>query len=163
MGPRKCGAFSLVPVVIAGVVIVWLVGRPAPAPAEDPSAGEVLRKLGAGPGLVVVAGDGAALAAEIARRSKLRVYVQLSGPGKLDAACRAAESAGLLGVRVFIDAGPGGRIGLADDLADGLVAFGPAASALPEAEVLRVLRPGGKAILGRRTLVKPPAADRAGD
>src|SRR5262249_4262238 len=45
------------------------------------------------------------------------------------------------------------RLHLADDLADAVV-VGPGAN-VPAPELLRVLRPGGKALLGQKEVVKP--------
>ncbi|MHC4510136.1 MAG: outer membrane protein assembly factor BamB family protein, partial [Planctomycetota bacterium] len=87
-------------------------------------------------------------------RSNLLVYVQLPGSEDVDRARRKAEAAGLDASRVQIDRGAPGRLHVADSIADALLAVGDAGK-IPEAEALRVLRPGGRALLGRRELIKP--------
>ncbi|NQT14247.1 MAG: PQQ-binding-like beta-propeller repeat protein, partial [Planctomycetes bacterium] len=62
--------------------------------------------------------------------------------------------AGLDAQRLVIDQGDPARLHLADNLADALIAPG-GASQVAESEVLRVLRPRGRAIVGKRELVKP--------
>jgi len=119
---------------------------------------DTLRRLGTRKGICVVAGAaGETLPLELARASDLLVYVQLEDGAKVDALRRAAEAAGLLGTRVYVEKGSLKRLQLANDLADAVLA-GPGAS---RAEVLRVLRPGGKAILGGETVTKavPEGAD----
>jgi outer membrane protein assembly factor BamB len=113
---------------------------------------DAVRRLGVRKGIVVLTGAGAESSAlELARSGELVVYVQLEDEAKVEALRRAAEAAGLLGTRLYAEKGSAARIHLADSLADGVVA-GPGAK---REEVLRVLRPGGKALLGGETLAKP--------
>ncbi|MGD0090018.1 MAG: PQQ-binding-like beta-propeller repeat protein, partial [Planctomycetota bacterium] len=60
------------------------------------------------------------------------------------------------GQQVFVDHGLPGRVQLAANLADAIWAGG--ANGPAEAELLRVLRPGGKAFVGAKELVKPAPA-----
>ena len=62
------------------------------------------------------------------------------------------DKAGLLGKRVYVQDGVG-SLYLADDLADAI--FIANNIKIPDSEVLRVLRPEGKAFVGARTLTKP--------
>jgi outer membrane protein assembly factor BamB len=121
-------------------------------------AAELLKTIGVKRGIVAVIQPArAALPVDLARASELVVYAQSSdGPAVLSQR-QAAESAGLLGSRFFADEGAPSRIHLADNLADAVVA--PAD--VPRAEVLRVLRPGGKAIHAGAELGKafPEGAD----
>jgi len=112
--------------------------------------------LGVSRGIVVVLGDVDA-ALKLAHAGELLVYVQLPDEAEVASARRAADAAGLLGTRVFIEDGPLARLNIADNVADALVAVRDAA-ALPEAEALRVVRPRGRVLLGGRALVKPPLA-----
>ena len=68
---------------------------------------------------------------------------------------RAADNAGLLGTRIFVEQGTPARIGLASNVADALVALG---GATLNDETTRVLRPGGIAIAAEQTSVKPVPA-----
>ncbi len=120
-------------------------------PAQDDSR-ETLRKIGARKGICVVAGAASdALPLELARGSELVVYVQVEEAGRADALRRAAEAAGMLGTRVYVERGSLDRLHLSDALADAVVA-GPGAK---REEVLRVLRPGGRALLGGETVTRP--------
>jgi len=117
-------------------------------------AESIRQKIGLSEGICVLAGDeGCEVALALARRTELLLYVQLADAGGLEAARRAAEEAGLYGSRVFIEAGDLGELHLGDNLADAVVVVGRARG-LSRAEVLRVLRPGGRGLLGRRTITK---------
>jgi hypothetical protein len=90
----------------------------------------------------------------MARKSDLLVYVQLSGSEDVDRARRRVFAAGLNATRLQIDQGDLSHLQLANKVADVLIAVG-GASKLSEAEVLRVLRPQGRALFDQRELVKP--------
>lgn len=129
--------------------------KPAVA-ATGPEAQAMLAALDSPRGVCAVLGDGAAdVGMELARASELLVYVQLSAAEEVEAARRAAYAAGLLNRRVYIDQGADARIHLADNLADLVVVRGPAGGRVGKEEVLRVLRPGGKGLIGAASLVKP--------
>lgn len=80
-------------------------------------------------------------------------FFQASNPEEIDTARRFAIDRGILGTRVFIEPAPLCSIHLANNLADLLFTSGD--SPTPEAEILRVLRPGGVAHVGDRQVVKP--------
>jgi outer membrane protein assembly factor BamB len=123
----------------------------AAAPQADDAAA-LLKKIGIKRGIVAVVQPGNdALPVELASSSELLVYVQLADGARVAATRAAAESAGLLGTRLCAEQGKAGRIHLADNLADAVIA--PAET--PRAEVLRVLRPGGKALHGADEVGKP--------
>jgi outer membrane protein assembly factor BamB len=129
-----------------------LLAQTAALAPDDP----LVRRLGVSRGICVALGDPTgATAVALAQHSELIVYLQLPDQSSVDQARRAADQAGLLGTRVYVEKGPANHLHLAGNVADALVASGPAA-ALPETEVLRVLHPQGKAILGEKELVKPP-------
>ena len=114
----------------------------------------VLGRLGVTKGICVVLGDrGCELALGLARESQLTVYVQLGKAEDVRAACEAADAAGLYGTRIYVAKGSPSRIGLADNYADAVVTLGGLTPS--KAEVLRVLRPGGKALVGNAELTKP--------
>lgn len=131
----------------------------APRAAEGvKAAAAIFDRIGVARGLCVVLGDPECkVAIELARRNGLLVYVQGLEPPEAEAARRAADAAGLYGTRIYVEQGPTSRIHLADNLADAVVAAaapqgrnGPAMS-----EILRVLRPGGKALVADREITKP--------
>lgn len=115
----------------------------------------ILDRIGVTSGICVVLGDTKCeLALKLARQSELLIYVQLSKAADVESARRAADAAGLYGTRVFVEKGKLTRIHLADNIADALVAVGDAVG-ISRAEALRVMRPQGKALLGRKVLIKP--------
>jgi len=135
---------------------VWAADDPV-TPAAIP-----LALVGPGPGICVVLGlpppaPGGSLAA-LAEGNAWQFYVQSADPDDVTALRQAAEATGLLGRRVVVERGSWDRIHLADDLADAVIVAGSAVGAVTGAEVLRILRPGGKALVGERELTKPPPA-----
>ena len=138
------------------VTVLWVVsaGQLAGA-AEKASPDAVARRIGGSRGICVVLGDEQCkLALALVRDSRLTVFVQVDSTEGLRSACRAADAAGVYGTRIFVEKGPFARIGLGDNVADALVATGRA-SRVAEAEVLRVLRPAGTALLGEKLIAKP--------
>jgi outer membrane protein assembly factor BamB len=157
----------LVVVVLVLVVVCWRAEVPAAPAAADQSsvgaqlraapgeAGTLLGRLGVTRGICVLLGDTQCrLARELARNSQLTLCVQLPGAEEVEAAARAADEAGLYGTRIYVQEGTSAQIGLGDDLADAVVLAADWPSP-PKAEVLRVLRPGGKAIQGEKQWIKP--------
>ncbi|MDK1032487.1 MAG: hypothetical protein QGD94_10805, partial [Planctomycetia bacterium] len=127
-----------------------------PAAAAKPTAKTVVAKLDSPRGICAVLGDTRAkLAIAIAKSSELLVYVQLASAKDVEAARRAADAAGLLGTRIYVEQGGYGRVHLADNLADVVAVLESTVDKVADAEVLRVLRPGGKGFVGNRAIVKP--------
>jgi outer membrane protein assembly factor BamB len=121
--------------------------------AADPE--QVLEAIGLRRGMCVLLGEGSGqLALDLARKSELLVYVQLADADAVAKARDAAEQQGLDATRVQIDFGDPQRIHLADNLADVVVVI-DARGSTPDAEILRVLRPRGRAITGDQVVVKP--------
>jgi len=116
----------------------------------------ILEKIGppkAG-GICVVLGDTTfEITLALARQTELLLYVQLPRAEDGETGCKLADQAGLYGTRIFIEKGDLTTLHLADNLADALVTVGEA-TGISQAEALRVLRPGGKALLGDKVLVK---------
>jgi outer membrane protein assembly factor BamB len=122
--------------------------------AKEESADRLLDRMGVSRGICVVLGDAKLdLALELARKSEFLIYVQLPRAEDVEEARRAADVAGLYGTRLYVEKGALTGLHLADNLADAVIAVGEA-TAIPEPEALRVLRPEGKALLGQRELVK---------
>jgi len=140
--------------VLVGLVGVLLIAAD-PAWGAAPAANGVLQWLGTQRGLVVVLGDPSCrLAIDLARRSELLVYVQLASSDSLEKARRRAEAAGLDAARIQIDAGTWDRLHLADNLVDGAIVLGELDNGVRR-EIMRVLRPGGRARIGTDELKKP--------
>jgi outer membrane protein assembly factor BamB len=152
----RCFAFALVVGLwLAGGGLPCLAGAPAASPDQRGLAAKVLNSIGARQGVCVVLGDAqCALAKELARQSELLIYVQVPDSQALNAARHAADAAGFYGTRICVEQGSMARLFLADDLADVLVAVDEGAD-INKTEALRVLRPQGKAFLGKKELTKP--------
>jgi len=130
-----------------------LLGRPTVSGATQ--AQSIFEKISVTHGICVVLGDSSGeLAVEMARDSKLLIYVQLPQAKDVEKARKVANDAGFYGTRIFVDQGSLKKLHLADNVADAVVVVGGAKN-VPRAEVLRVLRPQGKALLGQEVLTKP--------
>jgi hypothetical protein len=116
----------------------------------------ILSRIGITRGVCCILGDAKCeLALELARSSELLIYVQLPRAKDAEKVARVADDAGLYGTRIFVEKGSLTKLHLADNVADAVIAVGSARRRVPQAEVLRVLRPQGKALLGRKVLTKP--------
>lgn len=139
-------------VCVVSLTLLWS----APATAQEGKA--LLEKVGTSRGLCAVLGD-ADLALELARASELMVYVQSPDRKQVDAIRKAAESAGLLGKRVFVQQGRWDHLHLADNLADAVILRGDAIDGTKRDDLLRVLRPEGKLLAPTFEAVKPVPKD----
>jgi len=141
---------------LSGILALALASPLMAAGGDGPSVQAILGQLESPRGIAALVGDREArLAVELARASELLVYVQFDGPEQLAAARRALDDAGLLNRRVYVEHGPDAHIGLADNLADVAVACNADLSRAGQSELLRVVRPGGKAWLAGKMLTKP--------
>lgn len=131
------------------------------APAQDPVdhlVQRLVQRLETPQGIWVVSGDrNGELAQALAQISDLQIYLQLPSAEQVSQVRQMLARAGFGSARVQVEQGPAGRLHLADSIADGLIVWGRL-SDLSEQEMLRVLRPGGRALLGQRRLVKPAPA-----
>ncbi len=137
------------------MVLLALLAAPAAASAQ--TAGEVFERTQARRGLIVLAGPGPDLAVALAKAEPV-VVLLLVPPGDVDAARRRLAAAGVHGQATAAPLDAAGRLPLADNLAAAVIA-----DAVAEAEVMRVLRPLGRALVGRggagKVLVKPRPGD----
>jgi len=130
----------------------------APMPAAPMPAGALDEAARIPRGICVLLGDrGAEAGIDLAKRTELLIYIQIGDGAAVQAAREAADAAGLLGRRIFIDRGTLDRIHMADNVADILIAWG-AAARVAEAEALRVVRPRGVARIRTRRIEKPVPA-----
>ncbi|MHC4168631.1 MAG: class I SAM-dependent methyltransferase, partial [Planctomycetota bacterium] len=130
-----------------------LLCRPQVSTAKQSDS--ILEQIGVTRGICVVLGDAKGeLAVRLARDSELLIYVQSPRAKEVDTVRKAADDAGFYGMRIFVDRGSFKKLSLADNVADAVVAVGRK-KRLSETEILRVMRPGGKALLGRKVLTKP--------
>jgi len=106
-------------------------------------------------GICVLLGESAGtVAIDLARKTKLLIYVQLPQAEQAAKLRRQIDAAGFYGTRVFVECGPMSQLYLADNIADAVIVFGGCEQSC-EAELLRVVRPGGKVHVGQKTIVKP--------
>jgi len=139
-------------ILLTTVVGVLLCQPPLSMASQSDS---ILEKIDVTRGICVVLGDAEGeLAVELARDSELLIYVQSPRVKDVETIRKAADDAGFYGTRIFVDKGPFKNLNLADNVADAVVAVG-GMKRYSEAEIRRVLRPQGKALLGRTVLTNP--------
>jgi outer membrane protein assembly factor BamB len=119
------------------------------APADD------LKKTGINQGVVALVGQSADYVVDFAKAGKVIVYFQSADAAQVAAVRQAAEKAGLLGTRIFVDAGDLKSLQLANNIADAVLVAPSAADDVTETELLRILRPRATAVIGSRRIVKP--------
>jgi len=131
-------------------VSVFLLAVPFAVMGADADA--ALERAGVTQGICVVLGlpqvNRPEALVELAKGSEFLVYFQSDDPRETKAVRRTAEEAGLLGNRIFAQCSGGSRVLLADNLASAVVVYPSAVSKVAEAEILRVLHPGGQAFIG---------------
>jgi hypothetical protein len=139
------------------VVSAFVLAVPRATKGADASA--ALERAGVNKGICVVLGLPDAgqpgFVTELAKQSDLLIYFQWPDCAEATAVRQASEAAGMLGKRVFVERGDRRFIHLADNLADTALIAPSAADSVTREELLRVLRPGAKAILGSEEIVKP--------
>ncbi|MDP6523483.1 MAG: PQQ-binding-like beta-propeller repeat protein [Kiritimatiellia bacterium] len=117
--------------------------------------GDLIDTVGTDAGIVLLVDPpdpGTASVLGLLRDTRFIVYYQSADEARVRELRREADSAGLLGSRLFVDSGTPSVIQVANNLADA-VWTGPTAKE-EEKEVLRVLRPAGTAFMGGRKIVK---------
>ena len=126
--------------------------------AADTAVDAMLKQIGTERGVTVVIGlpaAGSEALVGLVQSSELTVYFQSSDAAQVASVRAAAESAGLLGRRLFVDAGDPRSIQMVDNLADAILVAPGAADQVTDAELLRVLAPRATAFVGGRRLTKP--------
>jgi outer membrane protein assembly factor BamB len=126
------------------------------------SLDSVLSQFDESRGIVAVLGlpsDNPRFLNEIAKaRTEWTIYFQSSNSKVVNDVREAAEQAGFLGLRVFVEQGDLSSIHLTHNVADAIYVDSEIAQHVSDSEVLRVLRPKAKAIVGNRQLMKPVPA-----
>ena len=141
----------MVLVAAAGMLIAAAPVRAADAVSEALVA-RVLALAGADKGICSLPWPGSIdLAFAIARQSGLVVHCLETNQAAVAAARASAADAGLLGTRLYVEHGTADAIPFADNYVDMLVlphATAAHLAALPLAEVMRVLTPRGRVMIG---------------
>ena len=126
--------------------------------AGEELAQHLVERIGVSRGLCAVVGD-SAVARHIAGASDLLIHAVESDGSVLEARRKGLDAAGLYGRRATVEKGSLQRLPYADNLIDAVVCVSLSDQLLNDlslAEVLRVLRPGGVAILGQRAHTQVP-------
>ncbi len=139
-----------------GMLVMTAIVCPNPVKAE--STDDLLKKIDTKRGIVALLdlpGDSAKQVVDLARKSELTIFFQSNKADQVDQVRKAADKAGLLGVRIFADVSSNGSIPLGDNVADCVWVASSNGDRTPDRELLRVLRPRANAFVGDRKLVKP--------
>lgn len=117
----------------------------------------VLAEIGSRPAIVCVLDipDRVGNIIDLTKAEETTVYFQSDDREQVATVRAAAESAGLLGNRIFVDGGRLQAIHLANNIADCMLVASSAASKIVDRELLRVLRPQATAFIDGRRLTKP--------
>ncbi|MBN1348736.1 PQQ-binding-like beta-propeller repeat protein [candidate division KSB1 bacterium] len=130
-------------------------GGKTPKAITESAASDILERINVSRGIGVVLGDHKCkLSTELVSLSELVLYLQFDDDEDVHKARAAADDAGLFGTRIYVEKADPVQIHLADNLADAVIVLSEP-SAVSDTEVLRVLRPEGIALIGKRKLVKP--------
>jgi len=151
---RRLASFALsYRFLIPALILLFPMLEPA---AEQVSWQKVVELSGSRRGICVVAGDSKGnLALELARNTDMTVLLQLNTPpAALTALRERIYQAGFYGTRIYIHSGKFNRVPLADDIPDVFIAVDKT-DGLPLAEALRVVHPGGKALIDSQIHTKP--------
>ena len=124
----------------------------------DSSVDEALSVVKGKRGIVAVLGlpsGDVSFVIQLAKKRELTIYFQSSDFADIDAVRTAADEAGLLGRRVFVDAGDLSLIHLSHNVADAVIVDESVVAKTSEDEVLRVINPNATALIGKHRLTKP--------
>jgi len=109
-------------------------------------------------GVIAVLGlpkDNPTFVNQLAQARELTIYFQSANPDDVASVRSAAEQAGLLGQSVFAELGDLKSIHLTHNVADTVVVDRSSIDQTTEEEILRVMRPLAKSLVGDRQLNKP--------
>ena len=148
MWPKRSYVMIFGSVLLLGILISPVEG------AHEEDVERLSARVGIQRGICVVLDDPEGeLTLEIARASDLLVYLQVASAQDADRLRQRVAAAGFGTRRIQVDQGAPGSLHLADSVADVVIARNELR--VPNtAELLRVLRPGGRLLLGRQERVK---------
>ncbi len=158
---RSRSRSPIVRVTFDAVLLVAAMFGPFAAQATAASEAQeaLLKSVGSEHGIVAVLDfpdSDAASVLELAQGNHWRIYFQSDKPEQVDQVRKAADEAGLLGTRLFVDAGSFKQIQLANNVADGLVVSPNAATRVKLDEMFRVLRPKASVIVDSAAVIAKP-------
>ena len=100
-------------------------------------------------------GENANYVTNLAKKTKDIIFFQSPDVTQVLVVRQAAEKAGLLGKGVNVELGGWSRIALADNMAASIMVSAQAEKNITKEELLRVLHPEGRAVIGGKEIVKP--------
>ncbi len=147
-------AFSLLASLVLANSQVSIAKEPA---QRSPKTSPAKATPGETQGIIAILGlDGkAGRIVHMAKAQRSLVYFQSADASEVTAVRKAADTAGLLGTRIFVDSGLLKSIQLADNIADRVIVARVHAKETTKDEVLRVLQPRAVAHVGNLTFSKP--------
>ncbi len=149
-------AGTLPPLCVILLTTATLLNHPRAFAAPTTDTESLLQRVGVTKGICVVLGDpGATTALALADKTESTLYLQYTSAEEAEKARQAVDAKGLLGTRIYVEAGKA-MLYMGDNLADGVIAVGE--PGFTQAEMLRVLRPGGKALVKGTAVTKPAPA-----
>ncbi len=154
MNARKAGLLLLLPgvVCVAGLMAIGHMAQAADV-GQIRLGQHLVEKAGVHRGVCAILGcRNDRIALDIVRSSDLLVHVQEPNGRFVKRARRRLDAEGLYGTRIVVEQGRLDRLPYADNLIDVVICHSLSNRTLDQlslAEILRVLRPGGTAILGR--------------
>ena len=139
-------------IVLCLAFIAWIGGMPATGAVPSGFVDHVLEEAGIAAGVCsLLDGDDAALALELARTESFYVHLQDPSRAVVEEARRVVDVDGLYGKQIVVETGSPSALPYAENSIDLLLATQLTEAGLQElnpAEILRVLRPRGRAVLG---------------
>ena len=133
-------------------------GLQCSATRADLSVDQALSQIDDKRGIIAVLGlpkNNPQFVNQMAQSSEFTVYFQSADPVDVETVRKSAEEAGFLGRRVFAEFGTLDSVHLTHNLADAVFVDGAFAAQVSNEEILRVMRPQAKALVGDRQLIKP--------
>ena len=121
-------------------------------------AADDLKRIGLQRGIVVVVGLGeidVQYLVKLCDDSELTLFFQTPDQQLATDARQAADVAGYLGKRIFVETGSNRSIHLGDNVADRVLVVSDQAEVPGKDELLRALRPRGIALVGGESIRKP--------
>ncbi|MHC4400868.1 MAG: outer membrane protein assembly factor BamB family protein, partial [Planctomycetota bacterium] len=134
--------------------------------ADRELVGKLAKEVGVDRGVCAVLGGNRGVAVELARATEMVIHVRQPDAAAVASSRKQAEAAGFGIDRLTVEHGGFEKLPYADNMIDLVVAAGPHADDLSEAavaEIMRVLRPEGTAIIGQDKRLTKPALEGTDD
>ncbi|MCG8651868.1 MAG: PQQ-binding-like beta-propeller repeat protein, partial [Pirellulales bacterium] len=140
------------------LLVLGLLGLLGINPIWGDTIDDDLKRIDLKRGVVAVLGvpnDDVNYLTDLCQRTQWIVFFQTSDRQRADQVRRAADAAGLLGTKLFVETAAKNSIHLGDNVADRILIGDPSDVSPADAELQRVLRPLGVAYTPEKQIVKP--------